>query len=810
MLRPLSLSFLLLLSLGALAAPRNFEGRAVILHPAQALSEADQAELAAKGVIIKDALAGGRYLARVTDEVSDARILSVEALTPEKKLHRSAIREAGRGRASMGVHVIFHRDVPFDEARQAVLAAGGAIDDIFATDFLPSQRIEARIAPYALNALAADDRVLSIAGGRALKIGTNNAVTAGISHVTELHSAPYGLTGAGVTVSLFELAEAQATHPEFNGRLTLAPTTIGGGSTDKRHATHVAGTIGASGLNSSARGMAPGVKIEQFCVRNTASNDCVSGWQSLKKEKLHPLGVIADNNSWGYVWGWEESGSPIWNFGDANWGAYDQVLTAPIDQIAIDRDILFVHSAGNDGSIPTSIRLDSWKSHRHADPENDYEIFPGTYCVSQDGSGTDCPTATCTATIGTRCELSLHHPPTPYDTMGTTAAAKNILAVGAVDSSLNIIGFSSRGPAKDGRIKPEIVARGASVLSPVPTNSYSTLNGTSMAAPAITGMAALLTEQWRRTFAGANPGAATLKALLIAGAQDLGRPGPDYTFGFGLANAKNSVDMIRTDAGGGTRIRKLTLAKGTTDVVEFPLVLRMGQQNLRFVLNWNDPATPVFGSDDIAAKSQVNDLDLRVIDPAGNVHLPYVLNPNAPAENATRGVNTIDNTEMVEIATGVPGTYRVIVAGTNVFEGPQSAVVVTNAPMRQCQDVQESNDLPEKAWGNIVSGAFLTAGLCAANDVDYYKFVATKIGAVSVTVTTGDTPLRVTLTGTGISRTQDIPADTTATLNANALAIPNAVLVKVEPIGAIGPESAYTLTATYQEVKAQKRRSARH
>jgi hypothetical protein len=118
--------------------------------------------------------------------------------------------------------------------------------------------------------------------------------------------------------------------------------------------------------------------------------------------------------------------------------------------------------------------------------------------------------------------------------------------------------------------------------------------------------------------------------------------------------------------------------------------------------------------------------------------------------------------------------------------------------------------VPERAWGNIVSGAFLTAGLCAANDVDYYKFVTTKPGAVAVTVTTGDTPLRVTITGTGISRTQDIPADTTATVSANAIAVPNAVLVKVEPIGAIGRESAYTLTATYQEVKAQKRRSARH
>jgi hypothetical protein len=56
-----------------------------------------------------------------------------------------------------------------------------------------------------------------------------------------------------------------------------------------------------------------------------------------------------------------------------------------------------------------------------------------------------------------------------------------------------------------------------------------------MASPVVTGIAALLTEQWRKTFTGANPKAAeTLKALILAGAQDLGNPGPDYTYGFGL------------------------------------------------------------------------------------------------------------------------------------------------------------------------------------------------------------------------------------------------------------------------------------
>ena len=83
-----------------------------------------------------------------------------------------------------------------------------------------------------------------------------------------------------------------------------------------------------------------------------------------------------------------------------------------------------------------------------------------------------------------------------------------------------------------------------------------------MASPVVTGIAALLAEQWRKTFAGANPQASQLKALILAGADDLGNPGPDYTYGFGLVNAKNSVDLIIADGGKGDRIRNFTFQQG--------------------------------------------------------------------------------------------------------------------------------------------------------------------------------------------------------------------------------------------------------
>lgn len=785
--------------------PRRLEGRAIVVRASKALSPADQADLAASGITIKHALPGGRYLARVAAgaDVTDARIESIEELTAEKKLHPSAIRAAAQGRPMADVNVVFHRDVTFDEAREAILAAGGAMD-VFELDYLPPQRIEARVPSSSLRALAEDDRVLTIAARRRLKVTSHNATSAAVSHVTEVQKAPYGLTGAGVVVSLFELAEAQADHVELRGRLTVASTTVGGTSGDRRHATHVAGTIGAAGVRADAKGMAPAVTIHQFCVPVDGTNNCTNNYLRLKQDRLAPLNVRVDNNSWGYIWGWQDT---LWNDGDIWWGAYDLELAAPLDEISNEKGVLFVHSAGNDGNAP-SFASDPWKVHQHVDDFGGAR--PETYCVSQNGSGTDCP-ATCNGKpVG--CELQLHHPQTPYDTLGTTASAKNVVAVGAIDSSLNIISFSSRGPAKDGRVKPDVVARGFNILSSVPTNAYAYLNGTSMSAPAVTGIAALLTEQWRRSFGGADPTPAQLKALLIAGAEDLGNPGPDYTFGFGLVNAKTSVDLILADERAGARIRNATFNEGVQDVVEVPLVLEK-QQTLRVVLNWPDPAIPYLGGDDVVAEEAlVNDLDLRVIEPSGTVRLPYVLDRVNFGANATTGVNKVDNVEMVEIPNAAPGVYRVVAVGTRVTEGPQPAVIVSNVrTARPCRDTFEAlgNDSAAGAFGNIVSGAAMAGGFCTPGDVDYFKFVATKTGPLTVTVTAGDTPVRATVTGNGISQTLDVPANSTRTLNGTVSSAPNTIVVKLEAAGALGLEPQYSLTATYPELRTVKRRSSR-
>jgi serine protease len=124
------------------------------------------------------------------------------------------------------------------------------------------------------------------------------------------------------------------------------------------------------------------------------------------------------------------------------------------------------------------------------------------------------------------------------------AAADGLLCVGAVDRRAMHAAYSSFG-AGLGVVAPggsALGTPGEDVLSTYPTSTYAELAGTSMAAPHVSGVAALLVA------CGLHGQDAVHR--IIATATDLGPPGPDVAYGYGLVNARAAVAGLPCPAGG--------------------------------------------------------------------------------------------------------------------------------------------------------------------------------------------------------------------------------------------------------------------
>lgn len=246
--------------------------------------------------------------------------------------------------------------------------------------------------------------------------------------------------------------------------------------------------------------------------------------------------------------------------------------------------------------------------------------------------------------------------------------AKNVLTVGAINAQAKPYaapGFSSRGPAADGRIKPEVVSHGANVISDYPNNTYGAGSGTSMAAPGVTGTLTLLYESYRRLHGGADPKSALIKAIACNTAEDLGNPGPDYVYGFGAINGRRAAEAIDSSRYYISTVAQLANSSNT-------ITIPSGVRRLKILLYWNDVAASVN-----AATALVNDLDMVVIEPNFTLHRPLSPNPAAGSVNAvaTEKPDHLNNIEQVVIENPSAGSYIINIIGYNVPSGSQEYVV---------------------------------------------------------------------------------------------------------------------------------------
>jgi subtilisin family serine protease len=120
--------------------------------------------------------------------------------------------------------------------------------------------------------------------------------------------------------------------------------------------------------------------------------------------------------------------------------------------------------------------------------------------------------------------------------------AEAVITVGATHRSsphtYGVSYFSSRGPTGDGRLKPDLVAPGEKITGPVPGGGYQVKDGTSMAAPHVSGAAALLIARHRELIG--QP--IRIKKILCETATDLGRE--RYFQGAGMLDVLRALQRV--------------------------------------------------------------------------------------------------------------------------------------------------------------------------------------------------------------------------------------------------------------------------
>lgn len=477
-----------------------------------------------------------------------------------------------------------------------------------------------------------------------------------LDHSADAAVIPFPLEGQTEIIAVADTG-LDDTHLDFQGRIhTLQALGRPGITNDpKGHGTHVTGSVLGDGAASQGlhKGVAPKARVF---------------FQSLLDPKGGLGGLPVDlNNLFDSAY---QAGARVHNnsWGSLAQGSY-RASSKEVDEFVHDhRDMVIVFSAGNDGKASDPVPPDTrtaqpgfvnWKSiGAPASAKN---------CITVGASRSDRTTGGySTLTYGVAWQADFPTPP-----------ISNELVSGAPES---LAAFSSRGPTDDYRIKPDLTAPGTDIVScksslaplgefwgPLPPHQYAYDGGTSMAAPLVTGCAALVREYYTST-QNHLPSAALVKATLINGTRwlsgsdamaDCGTQ-PNYHQGFGGLDMSSTIPV-----------------SVTPDPPRF---------ELHFVDTWQDPARHFtftgqrhryqFTLDvqaelriclvytDLPARALQNNLNLflqRLPSPTdkwrGNQQLPFSLG----------GPDTTNNVEIIRLPTAAPGEYLVQITSQNLL-----------------------------------------------------------------------------------------------------------------------------------------------
>lgn len=521
----------------------------ILVQVKQPLAQAQKEELATLGVTLLQYVPENTYICHYTPaNLEQVRALPYVAWANVYltgfKVHTS-LRPGATGEASghllslmstdtlskdnVTVDVVLHERVAAEAVRAKIAAAAG-LD--------PTQlevgrhKVRLTVSRRRLAALAAVDEVRHIEPYIAPKLSNN--VARGILRADDAQ-AGHVLEGEGEIIAVadtgFDKGDTVDVHPAFAGRvLKLYSLGRPNASDPNGHGTHVAGSVLGDGVFADGtviRGTAPKARLVLQSLLD--SNDSLGGLPA----DLHDLfsgpyqtdGARVHTNSWG---------SPAA-------GAYTSNSSEVDDFVWNFRDCVICFAAGNDG------------------------VDARSRGIIDDGSVGSPATAKNCITVGA-CESMR---PDFVDAgnilrygtgWGTTFPAIPISDDPVANNPNGMAAFSSRGPAVNNRMRPDLVAPGTAILSTrsrVATGSgwglsadplYFYDGGTSMATPLVAGCAAVV-RQYLKTKDVPQPSAALVKAMLINGATimpgqyappEVGAP-PDASQGFGRVNLAATV-----------------------------------------------------------------------------------------------------------------------------------------------------------------------------------------------------------------------------------------------------------------------------
>jgi len=472
----------------------------------------------------------------------------------------------------------------------------------------------------------------------------NSAKTDGANKVWTGGGAGLNLTGTGIQLRIWDSGKLLTTHQELNTRASMGLSQTG---TYSSHSTHCAGTMIASGVDAAAKGHAYQATIKGF--------DWTSDIEEMTTEAS--LGMLISNHSYSYIAGWYyNSGTSMWEwYGDISVDDNEDYIFG--NYLNKSRDVDLVANAA-----PYYLPVVAASNNRSDDVPSGatYKLIYTGALLTADGSEPK--------------------PDGVYDCIpGGLQTAKNTLTVGAIEDIVNgyinpadiiITYFSGYGACDDGRIKPDIVANGASLYSCVASGAadYANYSGTSMATPSTSGSLALLQQHHLNLF-GNYMLASTAKALVMHTAdQPSATFGPSYAFGWGLLNTDGAALFISDVVANPIRMQELNLLNNETENLP---VTSNGTSPIKITIVWNDPAGIVPADAlDPTTKILVNDLDVRLTRLSDNtIYFPFKLNPLIPEALATNGDNNTDNSECIYIAAPTAGNYSITISHKGLLSG---------------------------------------------------------------------------------------------------------------------------------------------